>query len=396
MARPLDDPQAIRRAAPELLALALMDARNRLLALLALDEADDTALLLALHAGWWQEYWIARHVQRGRGEHCEPQSARLAGIEPLADAWVAGEVERPTPDELRHYLRDTLEITLDLLAALPADADDDALHFYRAALLHEDRLCEALAVRLQLGAPPALMQRPPVLLPARRWRLGSAPTAEPAAPGGRPVRGYVPHNERWAHEVAVPEFEIDAQPVSWSAYVEFADDGGYDRRDCWTDEGWAWLQREGRRAPQGVEQLHGGVVVQRASVGASGLQRQLQRAAGAEAVLHVSRHEAEAWCRWAGRRLPTEAEWELAAITAAGLGFVWGQVFEWTAGSARAWPGAGEPPPGELDRAPLPGHAVLRGASFATRSRWAHAKARRFAPAAHSTMFCGFRSCSVD
>ena len=117
------------------------------------------------------------------------------------------------------------------------------------------------------------------------------------------------------------------------------------------------------RAPQGVEQLHGGVVVQRASVGASGLQRQLQRAAGAEAVLHVSRHEAEAWCRWAGRRLPTEAEWELAASTAAGLGFVWGQVFEWTAGSARAWPGAGEPPPGELDRAPLPGHAVLRGAS---------------------------------
>ena len=381
--KPLEDAAAIRSAGPDLLSLALIDSRNHLLRLLAVDESPG-ALRLALHAGWYQEYWIARHVQRGRGEACDPRAPRLAGIEPLADAWVAGEAPLPTPEVLRAYLHETLEVTLELLASLnltTAEAGEAALCFYRLALLHEDRLGEALAEALLLGAPPGHAERAPLWLPAQRWLLGS-----------ERGEGLVPHNERWAHEVALPEFEIDAKPVNWAAYVEFADDRGYDRAELWTPAGWAWLQHEGRRAPRHVEQLHGGVLVLRGG----GKQRGVHRAAAGQPVLHVSRFEAEAWCRWAGRRLPTEPEWELAASTAASRGFVWGDVFEWVAGSARAWPGAGDAAAGSLDTIPPPGtQGVLRGASFASRSRCAHAKARRFAPPERDTMFCGFRSCGI-
>jgi formylglycine-generating enzyme required for sulfatase activity len=381
----VDDPRQMRSAGRDLLSLALIDARNHLLRWLAADESA-AALRLAAHAGWWQEAWIARHVQRQRGEACDAHAPRLAGIAPAAEAWATGQAE-PAPQALRNYLAETLDITLDLLSG--AAEDDAALCFYRLALLHEDRLCEALAERLQPGAPPARAERSALWLPAQRWPLGSAPG------------GLVPYNERWAHEVAVPEFEIDAQAVNWGRFVEFAEDGGYDRPDLWSPAGWAWVQAEGRRAPRHVEQMQGGVLVLRAGAGAPagrGAARQagLARAPAAQAVMHVSRHEAEAWCRWAGRRLPTEPEWEIAAQRGAGMGFVWGDVFEWVAGSARAWPGAGTPPPGTLDAMPAPGtQGVLRGASFATRSRWAHPKARRFAESGRDTMFCGFRSCAL-
>ena len=369
---PLDDPVAMRRAGRDLLSLALIDARNHLLGLLALDESP-AALQLAAQAGSYQEAWIARHVQRQRGEACDPRATRLAGIEALADAWAGGDAI-PAPQALRAYLAESLEVTLDLLAG--AAEDDASLHYYRLSLLHEDRLCEALAERLLAGAPPARAVRDPIWLPAQRWMLGSGPG------------GLVPHNERWAHEVAVPETEIDAQSVNWGQYVEFAEDRGYERAELWSDAGWAWLQAGGRRAPGHVEQLQGGVLVQRRDG--------LQRAPALQPVMHANRHEAEAWCRWAGRRLPTEPEWELAACTAASRGFVWGDLFEWVAGSARAWPGAGRPSPGSLDAVPPAGtQGVLRGGSFATRARWRHPKARRFAAPAHDTMFCGFRSCAL-
>jgi iron(II)-dependent oxidoreductase len=376
----LDDARAIRHAGRELLSLALMDARNHLLARLAPDESPP-ALRFAAQAGWYQEHWISNHVQRSRGEACSVGSVRLAGVEPRIAAWLAPEAEPPTAEQVRAYLAQTLEITLDLLAS--SAEDDAALHFYRQALLHEDRLCEALDERLRSGQPAVRVQREPLWLPARRWMLG-------AEPGG-----YVPLLERWAHAVDVPEFEIDAQPVNWAQYTEFAEDGGYDRRELWSDEGWAWMQAQGRRAPAGVEQMRGGVIVERGA----GAQAHLQRAAAGQPAMHTTRHEAEAWCRWAGRRLPTEPEWEQAAATATSRGFVWGDVFEWVAGSARAWPGAPAGAPGAIDHLPQGAAdtrlAVLRGGSFATRARWRHPKSRRFAAPDTDTMFAGFRTCAL-
>ena len=161
-----------RHAGRDLLSLALIDTRNALLRWLAVFErsADagaaapspplpdiDPPLWLAVEAGWFQEYWIARNVQRSRGTACDPALPRLASIEPQADGWLRGRaggarrlpaVDRwrvglPPLAAVRQYLVDTLETTLDLLAS--ADETDAALYFYRLALFHEDAACESLA-----------------------------------------------------------------------------------------------------------------------------------------------------------------------------------------------------------------------------------------------------------
>jgi formylglycine-generating enzyme required for sulfatase activity len=395
----LDDPDAIRHADRELLSLALIDARNLTLRWLevfdtrgaAADSGDGaSALWRAGHAGWYQDWWIVRHVQRGRGERCNGGAPRLGSVEPRADRWF-GSPDQSPPDaaQVRNYLAQTLDATLDLLA-LPATQGDEALHFFRAALLHEDRSCEALAESAALrqfgprpDPPPPwspagsllpLRPREPLWMPAARVQLGSMPG------------GLVPDNERWAEEVTLPGYEIDAQPVTWQRYIEFAEDGGYDRPELWTDAGRDWLRRSIRRAPRDVEQLRGSPLIRRGG--------ELQRVPAGQPALHVTRHEAQAWCRWAGRRLPTEPEWEAAALRAGHHGFAWGQVFEWVAGSARPWAGhlSG---PGSLDR--MPGTrtlGVLRGASFATAPRWRHPKARRFMAPDADRAFCGFRSCA--
>jgi iron(II)-dependent oxidoreductase len=394
----IHDPVRMRRANAELLSLALIDARNHTLRWLSAFEphlqllsssADvDPPLWLVGHAAWFQEYWVSRNVQRQRGEAADATRPRLASIEPQADDWF-DRVQRwrlalPDAAALRQYLAESLDATLDLLAGV--EDSDAGLYVYRLALLHEDRLCEALAgcaQALHLPAPaadspwlprPARAPREPLWFGAQRFMLGSEPG------------GLVPPNERWAHEVQMLEFEIDAQALSWARYAEFVADGGYDDAQWWTPEGWAWVQAEGRRAPRYVEQMHQGVLVHR--------QGQMQRIGAAQAAVHVSRHEAQAWCRWSGRRLPTEPEWELAALAGASRGFVFGDVFEWTGGSARPWSGGGGTLPG-FAQLPEPARCgVLRGASWMTRARCKHPRARRFVAPWRDEMFCGFRSCA--
>ena len=280
----------------------------------------------------------------------------------------------PTHEATRAYLAETLEVTLDLLRG--AAPDDDGLHVYRAALFDEDALQRrfvALAQAQQIAAAQRLVperhglaQRDPLAFAAQRWWLGS------------PRGGYVPANEQWAHEEAVPEFEIDAQAVAWSQYAEFVADGGYDERRWWSEPGWRWLQATERRTPRDVEQVRHGVLLRRFG--------QVQRAPATGPVTMVSWFEADAWCRWAGRRLPTEIEWELAASQGASRGFVWGQVPEWVASHARAWPGAAAAPDASL--------RVQRGCAWFEPRRLAHPKARRFMAADRDEGFAGFRSCA--
>jgi ergothioneine biosynthesis protein EgtB len=403
-----DDPVTVlRHGSAEALSLALMRARNRTLQwLAAFEDAGALRLVevdrfsppawLAGHAGWFQEWWIARHVQRGRGDAADAQSLRLASIEPDADRWwhpqASTRAERwamdlPLDEALRAWLMATFETTLDLLAQ--AADGDDALFVFRAALWHEHTLDEAFAELAQaldltpavLGElwpePPQRAARAPVALPARRWTLGS----------GR--GGFVPELEKWAHEVALPATEIDAQPVSWAQYAEFVDDGGYDERRWWSDAGWAWLHahvhEHGPRLPRYVEQMRRGVLLRDRG--------RVVHAAATQPVRHVTFHEAQAWCRWAGRRLPTEAEWEHAACAAASRGFAWGDVWEWVADRAQPYPGHA---PGALARPqPAAAQAVLRGASWLTAPALRHPKARRFADPARDQGFCGFRSCAL-
>jgi formylglycine-generating enzyme required for sulfatase activity len=382
---PLFDATAMRHAGRDVLSLALIETRNRTLAWLGIleggaDVGAAPAWWLAGRAGWWQERWIARNVERSRGEAADATRVPLGAIDPDADAWwaeppPAPAASTPSADTVRAYLGATLEITLDLLEG--AGEDDAALHFFRAALFEEDafvRRFVALAQARGVAAARALLPqrsvraaRPAVWWPSQRWRLGSE------------RGGYVPAEERWAHDESVPEFEIDAQAVTWSQFAEFVEDGGYDERAHWSEPGWRWLQADGRRTPRDVEQMRGGALLQRFG--------RVVRVPGGEPVAGLSVHEADAWCRWAGRRLPTEIEWELAASLGASRGITWGDVPECTAGRARAWPGG--PPVADS-------HArVQRGAAWFEPQRLAHPKARRFVAPERDDGFAGLRSCAI-
>jgi formylglycine-generating enzyme required for sulfatase activity len=112
-------------------------------------------------------------------------------------------------------------------------------------------------------------------------------------------------------------------------------------------------------------------------------------------VLHVTWYEADAWCRWAGRRLPSEVEWEMAACLGGARGFRWGQVWEWTADLYRPYPGF-QPGPERMfatEACPTGDRRVLRGGSFATNERMCHPRQRWPQGAARDDLFTGFRSC---
>jgi len=410
-ARWLDTP-LIRQAGPEVLSLALMNARNHTLALL---EPFEQAMAAGWRAqphpalpapqwlvgriGWFQERWILRNLQRSRGAACDPAAIRLAPLRPQADLWWQAEppagVQTSCPidfEPLRADLLQILESTLDLLAG--AAHSDEALYFYRLALHHEDVRAEQLVQILQAqGLPierrwrerwsaPALTAREPLWLPASRAEIGSSGP------------GFAFDNEQPAHRLDVPEFEIDAQPVCWAQYLEFVDDGGYDRQELWAPGGWDWLQAlaqgEGRRAPRHVEQI--GV--------ASGAVMQTRfgqptRMAAQQPVMHVSWWEADAWCRWAGRRLPLEPEWELAASAASSRGFRWGDVWEWTASRFAPYEGFVSGPDASHTLDGLGRTRVLRGGSRVSASRLKSPRLRHFAAPERDDLFCGFRSCAV-
>ena len=404
----------LRSAGKELLSLALIEARNHTLRWAAALETADEGRALVLgedlppavaaeldpplwtfgHIAWFQERWIGRNVQRARGEAADPAQPRLASVVAEADRWydpasldregrralAAGEL--PDLQSTRSYLVESLETTLELLAGIAVE-DDATLYFHRLALFHEEMHAEAFAVFAQtLGIDVGLVgrlviraPRPPLLFPATRWLLGSSGA------------GFRFDNEREPHPVDVPEFEIDAQPVTWAQYGEFVEDGGYDERAHWSDAGWAWLEREGRRTPRHVDQLRHGVLQRRFGV--------LARVPAAHPVVHVSWHEADAWCRWAGRRLPSEVEWEAAAHQGASRGFSWGQVREWTASTFRPYPGFVAGPWRDYSLPAFGSHKVLRGASFATRDSLRSARFRGFALPERDGGFFGFRSCAL-
>jgi gamma-glutamyl hercynylcysteine S-oxide synthase len=401
----------MRSAGKGLLSLALMDARNHTLhsigqleASLQSSRGPDSAAQASLaepiwllgHIGWFQEWWIGRNTQRDMGERCPAQPMRLASIEPRADICynpaLSTRAQRTTqalPDlqTIKSYLLETLESTLELLEK--SQEHDDSLYFYRMALAREDQIGEQIAVmaqamglKMQLPASAVYAARQPLAMPATQWQMGA------------PAGGFAWDNERAAHPVKVPEFEIDAQPVSWAQYVEFIDDGGYDDAAHWSPAGWHWLQdcaaAEGRRGPRFVDQIgvaSGAVLLTRFGTA--------QRAAGSASATHMTWYEADAYARWAGRRLATEVEWEIAANKAQGMGFRWGDVWEWTTNTFRPYPGFIPGPWAIYSGKNFERCKVLRGGSFATRSRMKQPTFRGFALPQSDGGFWGFRTCAV-
>jgi hypothetical protein len=159
----LNDPHAARQAGRDDLSLMLMDARNRTLRWLTAFESTGRLLggdghaVVPLrwigHAAWFQEYWIARSVQRLRGEAADVSAPRLPSVDSRADGWFSPERQPdwrdgfgPAVQEVRDYMARTLDLSLELLESAPPTPE--GLHAFRLVLLHEDRLAERLAVPL--------------------------------------------------------------------------------------------------------------------------------------------------------------------------------------------------------------------------------------------------------
>jgi iron(II)-dependent oxidoreductase len=324
------------------------------------------------HIGWFQEYWIGRNRERAHGVEYDPDHARgpslLAGADALYDSSAVAHLSRwelqlPDPVATRSYLAETLEQTLDLLDRLDPDASDAELYFFRLVSLHEEMHAEAacymaraLGVPLATAAPARLLAPAELEVPAQTFRLGYAGP------------GFAFDNELGPHEARIGAFQIDAQPVSWARFLAIAQAGGYEQRQWWDEAGWAWLQQAGH-APHETQPHHPD-----------------------EAAVHLSAYEAQAWCRWAGRRLPTEAEWECAALTAPG--FSWGQVWEWTASAFQPYPGFKPHPYRDYSSPWFGSRTVLRGACPATSPALAHPRYRNFFEPHRTDVFAGFRSCA--
>ncbi len=329
-------------AAPdvEVVAHELDRARRRTLGLVdQLDEAAQRAQVSPLmspmvwdlaHIGNYEELWLLRQLD-GRAP-LDP------ALDDLYNAFEHPRWERPSlpilgPAEARSYLRQVRSQVLDRLDRLDQLAPDPARarlladgFVYGLVIQHEHQHDETLLATHQLRgdealAPPALGADPAV------WRLGPTP-----APPGRHRRAGGPRpdmvtidggtyalgtstepwaydNERQAHPVELASYRLDTTPVTNRQYVAFLADGGYGRSSLWTPTGWAWRRAEDIVHPQfwRPEGERSWSVLR--------FGRRLDLADHLdEPVQHVSWYEADAFCRWAGKRLPTEAEWEVAAV----------------------------------------------------------------------------------
>jgi iron(II)-dependent oxidoreductase len=395
---------AARQGPPQALAEALRASRADTLGTFAAYERTLPGLAVPLgaelnpplwelgHIGWFQDYWIARNPQRGLGPHADPEALRRpprrAGADGLYNSSLVPHDSRwqlPLPDAVatRDDLAQQLDETLALLRQ--ADAADDALYFFRLVLLHEDMHHEAalymarglgIAIEDPRWQARALPQPDaPLAFAARSWPLGHASGA-----------GFAFDNELPGRTEPLHAFEIDSQAVRWAEFLPFVEASGYDDPRWWTEAGARWralqpagLARYTRRVASGWEQWRGG----------RWYVLDLH-----EAASHLTLHEAEAWCRWAGRRLPTEAEWECAACSAPEA-FHWGDVWEWTASPFAPFPGFVPHPYRDYSAPWFDGRPVLRGASHCTQPRMRHPRYRNFFPAERNDVPAGFRSCAL-
>ena len=411
---------------------ALKDARHRTLGLVSdLNEEQLRVPLLPIinpivweigHLGWFQEKWVLRHTRS--------QPPLISNADALWDsAAVAHDTRWNLPllsiADTRAYLSSVLERVIEGLDSRPLSEEE--AYFCWLSIMHEDMHGEALTyTRQTLGyaAAPLNAGPRPMMGPASEGDVEFA--AGTFLLGARRDRRFVFDNEKWEHPVEVKPFAMTRSPVTQGQFSEFVDDGGYRRRELWSDEGWNW-----RETVQALHPLYWSRNDQGWAV------RLFDRTLPLDAdvtLIHVNWYEAEAYCRWAGRRLPTEAEWELAASgfekrefpwgneppspahaqldarspgcasvgafapgdTREGLRQMIGNAWEWTADDFGPYPGFVRDPYKEYSE-PWFGslYKVLRGGCWATRSRLIRNTWRNFYAKDRRDVFAGFRTCRL-
>jgi iron(II)-dependent oxidoreductase len=312
------------------------------------------------HVGWFQEHWCLRWDDGHRA-----RDSILPNADALYDSSAIAHDTRwdlplPSLQQTRAYLQNVLDKTL---ARIEREPENPSLaYFVRLCTLHEDMHAEALHYTRQTlgyedpqaGAGARIGQRSAgdIEIPGGRLRLGAE----------RGTDEFVFDNEKWAHDVELAPFSISARPVTNAEYLAYVEAGGpaprYWRR---ADAGW-----EERRFDKWISVRN------------------------EEPVRHVSWDEARLYCRWAGRRLPTEAEWQRAAGE-----FAWGALWEWTESTFASFPGFSADPYADYSQPWFGTHKVLRGASFATPPRVRRATFRNFYLPQRADIFAGFRTCRI-
>jgi len=378
---------------------ALQDARRHTLALfdaLAAAGYDRPAQLPRLailnpplwelgHVAWFAEWFVLREARSSRPGDARGPSL-LAHGDALFDSNTVGHDARwtldlPGPDAIKTYGRDVLAAIRERLAHTPGD--DTALYPCRLALAHEDMHGEALLYTMQTLGVAA-----PAAFPAEAPAAGEIAFAGGSfLRGGEQSHGFVFDNERPAAPCRVAPFTIDAGLVTNAAYLGFVRAGGYAKPQYWSEEGRAWLAQTGRMAPRYWRQHEDG----------SWDEVRFGRSDALEPdapVRHVSLYEAQAYCNWAGRRLPLEEEWEFAAWTGE-PGFRWGQLWEWTASPFLPYPGFSADRYREYSAPWFGTRQTLRGVSFGTPPRLRSPRFRNFYTPERDDIFAGFRTCAI-
>ncbi|MGN6847962.1 MAG: ergothioneine biosynthesis protein EgtB [Sphingomicrobium sp.] len=313
-----------------------------------------------------------------------------------------GMLSRPSLDEVRAY---RAHVDEQLERALPS-LGPAALDLVELGINHEQQhqelfLTDILATFAENPLEPAYAPSPSAasaLLPLPLAREGWSEGREGIVEIGAKETGFAFDCERPRHRVFIAPHQLANRKVTNKEWREFIDDGGYHAPTLWLSDGWAWVQAQSIAAPlywrdQGTEFTLGG-------------RREIDWAAP---VAHVSFYEADAFARWAGARLPTEAEWEDFAgsadphvgnqLDAAGAvsprpgGGVFGDVWEWTQSGFASYPGfaPAEGAVGEYNGKFMSGQLVLKGASCATPRGHSRVSYRNFFPPAARWQFTGVR-----
>jgi gamma-glutamyl hercynylcysteine S-oxide synthase len=396
------------------------------------------------HIAWFQEYWVLRHLS------CQP--AILGQGDALYDsARVAHDARWDLPllarDETLAYMQRVLERVIDQVGDKSGGLTDaegyDQEYFLNLVLLHEQMHDEAIAYTrqtLSLPAPAISVRFAKQDTPLTQ--TSNDVTGDAEIPGGKFTLGSIKQafafdNELVAHEIETAPFAISRTAVTNGEFQNFVEDSGYRKGELWTVEGWQWRTALGAEHP---------VYWQREEAGRWLLRNFDEWIAlrGRLPVIHVNWYEADAYCRWAGRRLPTEAEWEMAASgepatngrglrmhkrrypwgddsrtleranldwralgcipvdalpagdSAFGCRQMLGNVWEWTASDFQPYPGFVPGPYKEYSEPWFGDHKVLRGGCWVTRSSLIHNSYRNFYTPDRRDIWAGFRTCALQ
>ena len=323
-----------------------------------------------------------------------------------------GLVTRPTVAEVFAYRAHVDEALVALIERIGGDASHPALPVIELGLHHEQQHQELMLTDIKHvfwmnPLRPAYAPRavPPADAAPQGWRTVDAGIYRVGHEGG----GFAFDNESPAHRVFVDEFRLADRLVTNGDYLRFIEDRGYHRPELWLSNGWAMVRAEHWEAPLYWERtVDGWTEFSLAGV---------HPVNHAEPVCHVSHYEADAFARWAGARLPTEPEWEIAAAhepvdgkfvdarlfhpapapAGDGLRQLYGDLWQWTSSAYLAYPGFAPAPGaiGEYNGKWMSDQWVLRGASCATPRSHARLTYRNFFPSDARWQFMGIRLAST-